>query len=146
MLDINLERETEDAAIYIHTSRPGVSQVNGPDHEKRIDAKYLDNSTRERAFRLETYRSQGTVSLANPTQLRCYFVAKCEFVNPNPNEEASHALCLGGFELLTKVYMTGVEGYSPDWRQDVPVQGVRAHHAGVSVGDPAGAAAHWARD
>jgi len=35
VLDINLERETDDGAIYIHTSRPGVSQVAGPGHEKR---------------------------------------------------------------------------------------------------------------
>ena len=34
-LDINLERETEDGAVYIHTSRPGVSQLTGPQHERR---------------------------------------------------------------------------------------------------------------
>jgi glutamate dehydrogenase len=34
-LDINLERETDDAAVYIHTSHPGVSQLSGPQHEKR---------------------------------------------------------------------------------------------------------------
>ncbi|KAG0069885.1 NAD-dependent glutamate dehydrogenase [Linnemannia elongata] len=34
-LDINLERETEEGAVYIHTSRPGVSQLYGPQHEKR---------------------------------------------------------------------------------------------------------------
>jgi glutamate dehydrogenase len=34
-LDINLERETEDGAVYIHTSRPGVSQLKGPQHERR---------------------------------------------------------------------------------------------------------------
>lgn len=88
-MDINLERETDDAAIYIHTSRPGISQTTGPLHEKRIDTKYLDVSTKEKAYRLETYRSQGTVSSANPTQLRCYFVAKCEFVKENPTEAES---------------------------------------------------------
>ncbi|KAG0013844.1 NAD-dependent glutamate dehydrogenase, partial [Podila clonocystis] len=51
-LDINLERETEEGAVYIHTSRPGVSQLYGPQHEKRIDAKYLDVSNTERAYRL----------------------------------------------------------------------------------------------
>ncbi|KAF9093870.1 NAD-dependent glutamate dehydrogenase, partial [Mortierella sp. GBA35] len=61
-LDINLERETDEAAVYIHTSRPGVSQLHGPQHEKRIDAKYLDVSNTERAYRLESYRSKGTVS------------------------------------------------------------------------------------
>ena len=33
--DINLERETEEGAVYIHTSRPGVSQSQGPQHERR---------------------------------------------------------------------------------------------------------------
>lgn len=52
-----------------------------------IDQTYLDVSTKEKAFRLETYRSLGTVSSANQTQLRCYFVAKCEFVKEKPTEE-----------------------------------------------------------
>lgn len=86
-MDINLERETDDAAIYIHTSHPGVSKINGPHQEGRIDEKYLDVSNKERAYRLETYRSQGTVSSKNQTQLRCYFVAKCDFVKPNPSPE-----------------------------------------------------------
>lgn len=34
-LEINLERETDEGAVYIHTSRPGVSQLQGPQHEKR---------------------------------------------------------------------------------------------------------------
>ena len=34
-LDINLERETEDGAVYIHTSKPGVSQLEGPQHERK---------------------------------------------------------------------------------------------------------------
>ena len=33
-LDINLERETEEGAVYIHTSRPGFSQLYGPQHER----------------------------------------------------------------------------------------------------------------
>lgn len=34
-LDVNLERETDDGAVYIHTSKPGVSQTGGPQHEKK---------------------------------------------------------------------------------------------------------------
>ncbi|KAG0011843.1 NAD-dependent glutamate dehydrogenase [Entomortierella chlamydospora] len=86
-LDINLERETEEGAVYIHTSRPGVSQLYGPQHEKRIDSKYLDVSNVERAFRLESYRSKGTVSSSSSTQLRTYFVRQCSFVNPTPTKE-----------------------------------------------------------
>ena len=35
-LDIKLERETEAGAIYIHASRPGVSQLDGPKYEQRL--------------------------------------------------------------------------------------------------------------
>lgn len=35
VLNINLEREGEDRAVYIHTSRPGVSLLTGPHHERR---------------------------------------------------------------------------------------------------------------
>jgi glutamate dehydrogenase len=34
-LDITLERETDEGAVYIHTSRPGISLQNGPQHERR---------------------------------------------------------------------------------------------------------------
>ena len=80
-LEINLERETEQDAVYIHTSKPGVSKTSGKQYEKRIDQKYLDESCPQRSFRLETYRSLGTVSSSMSTQLRCYFVAKCDFVS-----------------------------------------------------------------
>ncbi|KAI9281377.1 Glutamate/Leucine/Phenylalanine/Valine dehydrogenase-domain-containing protein [Umbelopsis sp. AD052] len=87
VLDINLERETDDATVYIHSSKPGVSQLNGPKYEKRIDEKYLDASVRTLAYRLESYRSNGTVSSSMTSQLRCYFVTKCHFVNENPTPE-----------------------------------------------------------
>ncbi|ORZ31905.1 Glutamate/Leucine/Phenylalanine/Valine dehydrogenase-domain-containing protein [Catenaria anguillulae PL171] len=87
VLDINLERETDAGAVYIHTSRPGVSTSTGPQVERRVDNKYIDNSTTEKAYRLETYRSLGTVSSQLATQLRCYFVAQCQFVKTNPTKE-----------------------------------------------------------
>jgi glutamate dehydrogenase len=34
-LELHLEREGKDKAVYIHSSRPGVSQVNGPQYESR---------------------------------------------------------------------------------------------------------------
>ncbi|KAJ3063213.1 NAD-dependent glutamate dehydrogenase [Podochytrium sp. JEL0797] len=87
-LDINLNRENVDGAVYIHTSTPGVSVQDGPQFERRIDENYLDISTNGNAFRLESYRSQGTVSSSISTQLRTYFVRKCNFVNPNPTGNA----------------------------------------------------------
>lgn len=84
VLDINLERETEEGAVYIHTSQPGVSQLSGPQHEKKIDEKYLDGSTG--IYRLESFRSFGAGSSPSQvaTQLRCYFIRKCVFANPAP--------------------------------------------------------------
>ncbi|KAI8611306.1 Glutamate/Leucine/Phenylalanine/Valine dehydrogenase-domain-containing protein [Chytriomyces sp. MP71] len=86
-LEINLDRENADGAVYIHTSTPGVSVQDGPQFEKRIDQNYLDVSTKDGAFRVESYRSQGTVSSSISTQLRTYFVRKCDFVNTNPTGE-----------------------------------------------------------
>ena len=32
---INLEQENEESAVYIHDSLPGVSDIDGPNYEKR---------------------------------------------------------------------------------------------------------------
>lgn len=40
---------------------------------------YIDNSTVEKAYRLETYRSTGAISTNSSQQLRCYFVSRCNF-------------------------------------------------------------------
>ncbi|EPZ36174.1 Glutamate/phenylalanine/leucine/valine dehydrogenase domain-containing protein [Rozella allomycis CSF55] len=85
-LEVHLERETDEGALFIFTSPPGVSVIDGPQYERIIDKKYLDMSNPEASYRLETYRSSGTVSSSLKTQLRVYFVAKCQFVNPHPNE------------------------------------------------------------
>ena len=52
------------------------------DFYPRIDALYLDKSTPESAYRLETFRSSGSISANASQQLRCYFVTKCDFSNP----------------------------------------------------------------
>jgi len=52
--------------------------------QHRIDEKYLNKSSTSLAFRLETYRSAGSVSAQSKQQLRCYFLAKCKFVEPVP--------------------------------------------------------------
>ncbi|KAI8341466.1 Glutamate/Leucine/Phenylalanine/Valine dehydrogenase-domain-containing protein [Chlamydoabsidia padenii] len=86
-LDINLEKESDDSSVYIHSSEPGVSQINGPQYEKKIDEKFLDSSVASLAYRVESYRSNGTVASDISSQLRCYFVTKCQFVNPDPTPE-----------------------------------------------------------
>jgi len=85
-LDIELDHQTSTGAIFIHNSRPGISQSTGPQYERKIDEKYFDKIGGDKLYRLETYRSKGTVSSYSSTQLRCYFVNECEFANPNPPE------------------------------------------------------------
>ncbi|CAE6431608.1 unnamed protein product [Rhizoctonia solani] len=86
-LVIDLEQATPDGdrATFIHTSAPGVTSKDGPGAtcEARIDAQYLDESSPEAAYRLETYRSGGSISATASQQLRCYFVQKCNFPPPD---------------------------------------------------------------
>ena len=100
-LVIDLEKITPEAeagkskegAVFIHTSTAGVSVREGPGGvvEKRIDELYLDNSTPEKAFRLETFRSAGAISSTISQQLRCYFVARCAFPTSGPvKDEKGH--------------------------------------------------------
>ncbi|CAE6442417.1 unnamed protein product [Rhizoctonia solani] len=92
-LVIDLEQISPDGdrATFIHTSAPGVTSKDGPGAtcEARsliyfwvwmgIDGQYLDESTPETAYRLETYRSGGSISATASQQLRCYFVQQCQF-------------------------------------------------------------------
>ncbi|KAI8824995.1 Glutamate/Leucine/Phenylalanine/Valine dehydrogenase-domain-containing protein [Fimicolochytrium jonesii] len=112
-LDIELERETDDGAVYINTSAPGVSNLAGPQHEKRIDTRYLDQSTKNSAYRLESYRSTGTVSSSLSTQLRCYFVRKCSFAKPEPTgDEVNNIQLVGDKTFLEKATENTLEIYS----------------------------------
>ncbi|RIB12517.1 Glutamate/Leucine/Phenylalanine/Valine dehydrogenase-domain-containing protein [Gigaspora rosea] len=112
VLDINLERETEETSVYIHTSCPGVSQLHGPQYERRIDEKFLDVSTTKKAYRLESYRSQGNVSSGMDTQLRCYFVTKCNFVKTDPTpEEQTDIKVVGDKTFLEKATDNTLEIY-----------------------------------
>lgn len=87
-LEIRLDKEATDHAVYIDTSAPGVSVVDGPRYEQRIDEKYLNGSTPKLAYRVETFRSQSLLPGESEQKLRCYFVYQCEFedANPGPNE------------------------------------------------------------
>ncbi|KAK9484929.1 Glutamate/Leucine/Phenylalanine/Valine dehydrogenase-domain-containing protein [Lipomyces starkeyi] len=91
-LELRLDREDEDRAVYIDTSVPGVSNLSGPQYEERIDAKYLNGSDSTRAYRVETFRSVtkavDDVTEDEPHQFRCYFVYKCKYpeVEVSPGE------------------------------------------------------------
>ena len=89
VLHVHLEQELDDRALYILNSRPGISQVGQNNCEEKIDDRYLDKSRGLEAFRLETFRSSGTVSSSLKTQLRCYFVRKCEFPEDASYEKTS---------------------------------------------------------
>ena len=88
-LEIRLAKEASDHAVYIDTSTPGISVIEGgPRYEQRIDEKYIDQSTPARSYRVESFRSNNALP-DNPDQsLRCYFIYQCQFKNPDagPNE------------------------------------------------------------
>ncbi|KAI0075077.1 NAD-dependent glutamate dehydrogenase [Panus rudis PR-1116 ss-1] len=86
VIDLETIDPSGKGATFIHTSPPGKTTTEGPGStcESRIDALYLDKSTPENAYRLETYRSQGSVSKTASQQLRCYFVSKCNFPKNPP--------------------------------------------------------------
>lgn len=84
-LEIRLDKEASDHAVYIDTSRPGISVVDGPRYEQRIDEKYLNGSAGNNSFRVESFRSASPLPGGQEQQLRCYFVYQCDFINPNPS-------------------------------------------------------------
>lgn len=64
--------------MFIDTTSPGISVLSGPLYEQRIDEKYLNSASPDKAYRLESFRS-------TDARVRCYFVYKCDFVNPKPD-------------------------------------------------------------
>lgn len=101
-LEIRLDKEAADHAVYIDTSKPGVSVIDGPRYEQRIDEKYLNNSTSNNSFRVETFRSGSHLPGEKDQQLRCYFVYKCHFANPNPSTEETRLELIGEQRFLQK--------------------------------------------
>ncbi|KAI9028228.1 Glutamate/Leucine/Phenylalanine/Valine dehydrogenase-domain-containing protein [Phycomyces nitens] len=86
VLDINLQKESDESSVYVHSSKPGVSVLSGPQIEKMIDEKWLDPSTPTQAYRIESYRSNGSAAQNTP-QLRSYFATRCNFANPEPKPD-----------------------------------------------------------
>lgn len=101
-LEIRLDREAEDHAVYIDTSTPGISYLNGPRYEQRIDEKYLNISSPSKAYRVETFRSASSLS-PNNQHLRCYFVYQCDFVNPKPDPTETDLAVISDKTFLEKV-------------------------------------------
>lgn len=106
--DIRLDMEASDHAIYIDTSEPGISNIDGSRYEQRLECKYLDASaSSDTCYRVETFRS--TTSLPGKFQtnstMRCYFVYQCRFANPNPSPKESRLEIIGEQTFLAKATM-----------------------------------------
>ncbi|KAI0841452.1 NAD-specific glutamate dehydrogenase [Hypoxylon sp. FL0890] len=102
--EIRLDMEATDHAIYIDTSVPGKSTLHGPRFENRLEAKYLDHADPNKRFRVETFRSPGTLSHdpSSKASLRCYFVYQCMFVDPNPDPTETRLEIISDRMFLTK--------------------------------------------
>ncbi|EPE34114.1 NAD(P)-binding Rossmann-fold containing protein [Glarea lozoyensis ATCC 20868] len=103
--EIRLDMEAADHAIYIDTSEPGVSKIDGPRYERRLESKYLDASASgNNVYRVETFRSPtnlaGTVEAKST--MRCYFVYQCQFVEPNADPKETRLEVIGDQMFLAK--------------------------------------------
>lgn len=111
--DIRLHMETDDRAIYIDTSQPGVSYSESPRYEQRLEAKYLDGSTTNKHFRVETFRSPSNLTRtpASKSTMRCYFVYQCQFVKPNPDPQETSLKVIGDRTFLAKATQNTLQIY-----------------------------------
>ncbi|GAM85608.1 hypothetical protein ANO11243_036150 [Dothideomycetidae sp. 11243] len=110
-LEIRLDKEETDHAVYIDTSTPGITYAYGPRYEQRIDEKYLNNSTGASAYRVETFRSFSKLPGDSDQQLRCYFVYQAHFANPNPDPSETRLEVVGESRFLSKATKNTKEIY-----------------------------------
>lgn len=101
-LEIRLDKEAPDHAVYIDTSKPGISSAHGPRYEQRIDEKYVNGSTPKNSYRVETFRSASSLPNEKEQQLRCYFVYQCVFNEPHPDPEETNIEVVGDKRFLQK--------------------------------------------
>lgn len=101
-LEIRLDKEAVDHAVYIDTSMPGVSQVDGSQFEQRLETKYLDNNRGLDSYRVESFRSPSKIPGGSEQTLRCYFVYQSSFANKNPAADETKVEELGDERFLQK--------------------------------------------
>ena len=102
-LEIRLDKEASDHAVYIDTSPPGISILDGPKYEDRIDEKYIDGSTTsDNSYRVESFRSESQLPESGDQKIRCYFVYKCHFANPKPSPDETNIEIIGESRFLQK--------------------------------------------
>ena len=110
-LEIRLDKEATDHAVYIDTSKPGISNVDGTRYEQRIDSKYLDGSRGSTSYRVETFRSSSKLPGDTEQQLRCYFVYQCDFANPSPAPGETRIDQIGEKRFLQKATKNTIDIY-----------------------------------
>lgn len=101
-LEIRLQKEATDHAVYIDTSKPGISVVDGPRFEQRIDEKYIDGSKPSRSYRVESFRAADALPENPAESLRCYFIYQCEFTQPLPSPNETDIEKIGERRFLQK--------------------------------------------
>ncbi|KAE9388968.1 hypothetical protein BT96DRAFT_1025228 [Gymnopus androsaceus JB14] len=67
--------ENGNGATFIHTSPPGITTTEGAWRYARVENRHLV-PRQLNAYRLETFRSAGSISATASQQLRCYLVIK----------------------------------------------------------------------
>ncbi|KAK3703079.1 NAD-dependent glutamate dehydrogenase [Vermiconidia calcicola] len=110
-LEIRLDKESADHAVYIDTSLPGVTAVEGSRFEPRLEEKYLDGSRGLNSFRVESFRSPSRLPQGNDASLRCYFVYQSVFKNKNPALGETNIDVLGDERFLQKATKNTKEVY-----------------------------------
>ncbi|MCJ1331879.1 NAD-dependent glutamate dehydrogenase [Thelotrema lepadinum] len=101
--EIRLDKEAPDHAVYIDTSLPGISVLEGPRYENRIDEKYISGSTNnDNSYRVESFRSPSPLPGDTDHRMRCYFVYQCHFANPNPSKNETNIEIIGESRFLQK--------------------------------------------
>ena len=100
-MQIQLDKEDTDHAVYIDTSQPGVTNAGGPGYEARLESKYLDGSRGSNSYRVETFRASSKTSEALQS-IRCYFVYQTSFKNKNPPQGETNVEVLGDERFLLK--------------------------------------------
>ncbi|KAF7185776.1 NAD-specific glutamate dehydrogenase [Pseudocercospora fuligena] len=101
-LEIHLDKEATDHAVYIDTSVPGISAINGSGFEQRMETKYLDGSRGLNSYRIESFRSPSKIPGGNDQSLRCYFVYQSSFKNKSPKPDETRVEELGDERFLQK--------------------------------------------
>ena len=102
-LEIRLDKEAADHAVYIDTSMPGITVLEGSKFEQRLEEKYLDGSRGLKSYRLESFRSPSQLKDGeSEASLRCYFVYQSVFKNQSPAVGETSIDVLGDERFLQK--------------------------------------------